>query len=496
MSIFSLVIKNILQRKVSIALTGFSVALGVALIAATLETRRQVEENFNQSSFGYELILGAKGSALQLVLNTVYQLGDPVGNIPYSTYQKYKQHPAVEYMIPYGLGDNYKGFKIIGTSEDIFTKFAYKPEKNLEFAVGTAFKGDSAYQAVLGAEVARTTGLAVGDKFIATHGLQESFGDVGQQHEHDPMTVVGILKPTYTRIDKAIYCSLPTVWAIHDITEEEQKERDAKNHEEAAIRKEESQALNRTSSSSAVEKKHDHHEKKSSGEKAAAHDHDHDEKKSSSEKAAAHDHDDHDHDAHEHDGKHEHKIPTEGDVTAAIVKMKGGKFGKMLALSFYKEVNSEPLAQVAATTEEVKKFLDIVGNINWAFLFVTALVIVVALVGVAVAIYNSLSERRREIAIMRSLGAHRSKIFSIITLEAAIIAFFGAIFGIVLSKILLFGLKQVMLERTGVELSVEIFNSVEMSLILLVAVVGAAAGILPAFSAYRTDVAKNLSPTS
>ncbi|KER09502.1 MAG: hypothetical protein HY22_11275 [[Candidatus Thermochlorobacteriaceae] bacterium GBChlB] len=481
MSIFSLVIKNIFQRKVSIALTGFSVALGVALIAATLETRRQVEENFNQSSFGYELILGAKGSALQLVLNTVYQLGDPVGNIPYSTYQKYKQHPAVEYMIPYGLGDNYKGFKIIGTSEDIFTKFAYKPEKQLELANGTAFIGDSAYQAVLGAAVARATGLTVGDKFIATHGLQESFGDVGQQHEHDPMTVVGILKPTYTRIDKAIYCSLPTVWAIHDITEEEQKERDAKNHEEAAIRKEESQALNRTSSSSAVAKKHDHDEKKSSGEKAAAH---------------SHDHDDHDHDAHEHDGKHEHKIPKEGDVTAAIVKMKGGKFGKMLALSFYKEVNSEPLAQVAATTEEVKKFLDIVGNINWAFLFVTALVIVVALVGVAVAIYNSLSERRREIAIMRSLGAHRSKIFSIITLEAAIIAFFGAIFGIVLSKILLFGLKNVLLERTGVELSVEIFNSVEMSLILLVAAVGAVAGILPAFSAYRTDVAKNLSPTS
>ncbi len=481
MSIFSLVIKNILQRKVSIALTGFSVALGVALIAATLETRRQVEENFNQSSFGYELILGAKGSALQLVLNTVYQLGDPVGNIPYSTYQKYKQHPAVEYMIPYGLGDNYKGFKIIGTSEDLFTKFAYKPEKHLEFAVGTAFKGDSAYQAVLGAEVARATGLTVGGKFIATHGLQESFGDVGQQHDHDPMTVVGILKPTYTRIDKAIYCSLPTVWAIHDINKETAQERDAKNHEEAAIRKDESQAVSRVSAASAVEKKHDHDEKKSSSAKADAH---------------SHDHDDHDHEAHDHGSEHEHNIPKEGDVTSAIVKMKGGKFGKMLALSFYKEVNSEPLAQVAATTEEVKKFLDIVGNINWAFLFVTALVIVVALVGVAVAIYNSLSERRREIAIMRSLGAHRSKIFSIITLEAAIIAFFGAIFGIVLSKILLFGLKNVLLERTGVELSVEIFNSVEMSLILLVAAVGAAAGILPAFSAYRTDVAKNLSPTS
>jgi len=114
MNTFTLVLRNISQRALSVVLTGISVALGVALISATVEIRRQVEENFNQTSVGYEMIVGAKGSALQLVLNTVYQLGDPVGNIPYATYLRYRNHPMVSYAIPYGLGDNYKGFRIIG----------------------------------------------------------------------------------------------------------------------------------------------------------------------------------------------------------------------------------------------------------------------------------------------------------------------------------------------------------------------------------------------
>lgn len=102
MNTLSLVFRNIAQRALSVTLTGISIALGVALISATVEIRRQVEENFSQSSVGYEMILGAKGSALQLVLNTVYQLGDPVGNIPYAVYQKYRNHPMVATLFPTG----------------------------------------------------------------------------------------------------------------------------------------------------------------------------------------------------------------------------------------------------------------------------------------------------------------------------------------------------------------------------------------------------------
>lgn len=527
MNTFSLVLRNISQRALSVTLTGISIALGVALISATVEIKRQVEENFNQSSVGYEMILGAKGSALQLVLNTIYQLGDPVGNIPYSVYQKYQRHPMVSWAIPLGLGDNYKGFRIIGTTEDIFTKFTYKPNQTFELAEGRAFKDSELYAAVLGSEVARQLQLKIGDKFIATHGLQDVAAEMAVRHEHDPMTVVGILKPTYTTCDKAIYISLPTVWAIHE--EEREKELEVQNDETVRMRKDAqtesalsatvAPAVEAERTKTAESHAHPHekseasethqHEKKS--DKAAAHlsdestliKHDehlhkehaakHDKSKDSAEAVAKHSDGTPHHEGDDHpDHHHEHKVPTEGDVTAVILKTKAPIF----ALQLYKIINSEPLAQAAFPTREIKNLFDIVGNINWAFLFITALVIVVALIGVMVAIYNSLNERRRDIAIMRALGAHRARIFAMITLEAATISFWGAVLGVVLSKVLLLVLRPFVLARTGVEIAAPIFNSGEIVLILLVTVVGALVGILPAANAYRTDVAKNLSPIS
>ncbi len=502
MNTFTLVLRNISQRALSVVLTGISVALGVALISATVEIRRQVEENFNQTSVGYEMIVGAKGSALQLVLNTVYQLGDPVGNIPYAVYARYRNHPMVSYAIPYGLGDNYKGFRIIGTTEEIFTKFNYKPNQTFELAEGRAFKDGELYAAVLGSEVARVLGLKIGDKFIATHGLQDVAEDVAMKHEHDPMTVVGILKPTYTVSDKAIYISLPTVWAIHE-EEREHEQPEAKNDEQAQIRKDaqtEPQLVSRESRAEA----HHHDEaqpksaSKATGESRTRHSDEtalikHDEAAHKETAEAKHSDGTAHHEGDDHPDHHGHeKVPTEGDITAIIIKTKAPIF----ALQLYKIINSEPLAQAAIPTREIKSLFDIVGNINWAFLFITLLVIVVALIGVMVAIYNSLNERRRDIAIMRALGAHRTRIFGMITLEAMFIALLGAVGGVVLSKILLLSLKGVVLERTGVELSVPIFNSGEMALILIVGAVGALVGIIPAINAYRTDVARNLSPIS
>ncbi|MDW8020021.1 MAG: ABC transporter permease [Chloroherpetonaceae bacterium] len=527
MNTFSLVFRSITQRALSVTLTGLSIALGVALISATLELKRQVEESFNQSSVGYEMILGAKGSALQLVLNTVYQLGDPVGNIPYSVYQKYRNHPMVSWAIPFGLGDNYKGYRIIGTTEEIFTKFTYKPNQTFELAEGRAFKDSEPFAAVLGSDVARQLQLKIGDKFIATHGLQDVAAEMAIKHEHDPMTVVGILKPTYTTCDKAIYISLPTVWAIHEV--EEEKDLEVRNDEMARIRKD---AQTEAALSASPSDAHPAHTKPT----AESYPHQHEKKATSefqtppsekqpadkassslprhSDETALMKHDEHEprksdkthptaepqlseEASHQAGGNHiehshAHQIPTEGDVTAVILKTKAPIF----ALQLYKIINSEPLAQAAIPTREIKNLFDIVGNINWAFLFITALVIAVALIGVMVAIYNSLSERRRDIAIMRALGAHRARIFAMITLEAATVSLLGALVGIVLSKVLLLGLRPFVLARTGVEISAPIFNSGEIALILVVTGVGALVGILPAANAYRTDVAKNLNPIS
>ncbi len=489
MSVFSLVLKNIAQRKFSVFLTAISVALGVALITATLDIKRQVEEKFSQTSVGYELIVGAKGSPLQLVLNTVYHLGNPTGNLPYSTYELYRRNPFVSYAIPMGLGDNYKGFRIVCTTTEFFTKFNYAKDRKFELAEGRLFHDDELYAAVLGKEVAEKTGLKLGDKFVATHGLQEASGDVGKQHEHNQFTVVGVLKKTGTPSDKAVYASLPTVWAIHD----------EEAHDDGETRKEAVERIYGKPEKDTIQVQlahsdHKHDEKKHTDHKES-HKHDHDHKAKHSDGTP---HTDGDHHAdHDHEHEHQHTVPTEGDVTAILVKAKAPIF----SLQLYDKINREPYAQAAFAVNEIKNLFDIVGNVDWAFLFITALVIVVAIIGVMVALYNSLAERRREIAILRSLGAHRSKIFSIIALEAALTSFFGALAGIVLSKLLALVLKGIVLEKTGVEISISLLSfsggaPIELALIVVVTFIGALAGIIPAVEAYRTDVAKNLSPIS
>jgi putative ABC transport system permease protein len=425
MNTFVLVLRNIAQRKFSIFLTGLSVALGVALIASTLNIKKQVEENFNQTSVGYEMIVGAKGSPLQLVLHTVYQLGIPVGNIDYTIYDKVKHDRRVAYAIPYALGDNYKGFKIVGTSEEVFTKFNYRKGAMYEFDSGKPFAETDTFKAVIGSAVAAATGLKVGDQFVATHGLQESGGDIGMQHDATPLTVVGILKRTGTANDKLVYCTLETVWAIHE-------------KPEAAA------------------------EKSSTG-------------KSSGNAPATKDTD-----------------AERGQVTAVILKIKAPLF----ALQLYRQINDGVEAQAAIPTNEIKSFFDIIGNVDWAFLLITALVIVVALIGVAVAIYNSLNERRREIAILRSLGAHRMRIFGIITLEAAMVSFLGSVAGLVFSKVLVLVIKGFIAQKTGVEVAVQLFTLNEFFILAGVTLIGSMAGMLPAINAYKTDVARNLSPIS
>jgi putative ABC transport system permease protein len=435
MNILTLVSKNIQQRRLSILLTTISVALGVALIAATIAIKSEVETNFRQSGVGYEMIIGAKGSPMQLVLSTVYMLGNPVGNIRYEVYEDLKKDWRIALALPYAFGDNYAGHKIVGTTDEVFTKFQYSPGKSYEIAEGRPFNNDSKFEAVIGSEVAKRTGLKIGSTFIATHGLQESSGDVGEQHDRMPFTIVGIMKPTGITADKIIYTTLRSVWEVHD------------HHEDEADQEHESEQPDRSHAEEPV------HAEVS-------------------------------------------------DITGVIVKVRSPLF----ALQFYKRINDGTLAQAAIPVNEIKSLFDIVGNVDWAFLLITALVIVVALIGMLVAIYNSLNERRREIAIMRSLGAHRRKIFGIITLEAAFISFFGTLAGLLLSKVLLLLVKGYITQTTGVEIGVKVLNfvsikegisvPVELILIMIVPLIGAFAGLVPAISAYRTDVARNLNPVS
>ncbi|MDX2127464.1 MAG: ABC transporter permease [Chloroherpetonaceae bacterium] len=421
MTFFSIVLKNLSERKVSLLLTLLSVALGVGLISSTIEISKQVEERFNQTSSGYELILGAKGSPLQIVLNTVYHLGNPTGNIPYSAYERYKRNPFVAYAIPMGLGDSYRGYRIICTSPDFFSKLKIKGDFALEFASGRVFESNEVYKVVVGSEVIAKTGLKIGDKFLATHGLQESLEEMGNVHDQHFFEVIGTLQTTNTPIDKGIYAALPTVWMLHEKESVDQQD--------------------------------------------------------STEQAS---------------DEHHHEIPNEGDITAVILKAKAPIF----ALQLYSLINREPYAQAAFVVNEIKDLINIVGNVSDAFLFLTIVVILVAIFSVMISIYNSINERRREIAILRSLGATRSFIFGLVTMESVMVCFFGAFLGIVLCKLGLILSSQLISVKFGTVVQVGILTINELKILLVVTLAGGIAGIIPAFRAYRTDVSLNLTPIS
>ncbi len=226
MNFLQLVIKQMRQRSLSTSLTLLSVLLGVSLAVAIMVFNREGEKLFGQSDFGYDLVIGAKGSKLQLVLNTTYHMSMSPGNISYEVYESLAgRFPgAVRWAVPMAVGDNYKGYRIVGTTPQILPVdaagerldagkvFEYRLDRTFELAQGRAFKPKT-FEAVIGDEVARKTGLKLGDKIKATHGLVSN--DLAAEDEHDERwTVVGVLQPTRTANDRVIFIPLESFYAI------------------------------------------------------------------------------------------------------------------------------------------------------------------------------------------------------------------------------------------------------------------------------------------
>lgn len=193
-------------------LTLAGIALGAALVCGVLTLKRESESAFAREAALFDLIVGGKGGSLQLVLSSLYHLDVPSGNVPYSDYERLRRDSRVEWAAPVGLGDNYAGYRIIGTEAHFFDLTDRDGEAFFEFVEGDRFQ--DRFEVVLGSEVARTTGLKIGDSFAGTHGLVEVAGS--EVHEEFPYTVSGILAPTETTQDRAIFGTLASVWEIHE----------------------------------------------------------------------------------------------------------------------------------------------------------------------------------------------------------------------------------------------------------------------------------------
>lgn len=464
MSLWKIAWRSIQQRTLASTLTALSMALGVTLVVSVLVVHGVVDASFRENAQGYDLIVGGKGGSLQMVLNTVFYLSKPTQNLPYGFYKEFLRggrfSDVVQTAIPICMGDNYRGFRVIGTTPQFFAALSYGG-RQVEFAAGKPFGADTYYTAVVGSLAARKTGLKVGDTFRPTHGIDT---DAAQGHQHEPFTVVGVLAPTGTPNDRALFINIEGFYHLTGHAKEEAPEELAAVGAAGPKPHEDDHAAKKTDS-------HDHEK----GEKHQAHD----------EKG---------HEGHHHEFDPNEPLPEElKEVTAILVRTDMTR--PMLAMALPKLINQEQgsNAQAVLPGREIAELFDgIVGNVQKLLLLFAVLVMVVAGIGIMVSIYNSMSDRRHEIAVMRALGAGRGKVMLIVLLESILLSLGGGALGILLGHGLIGLLNPILVDQTGVSMAWFQFDPLELILIPGLIVLASLVGYLPAVAAYRTDVAKSL----
>lgn len=568
MSLVKIAWRSLQQRALASTLTSVSMALGVALVACVLVIYAAINESFENAPQGYNLIVGAKGSKLQLVLNTVYHLSSPIENLPYGYYKEFTEGrfaPYVEKVVPVCLGDNYEGYRVVGTVPEMFQvgpqadaegeTYAYRRGRWLryEFAEGRNFRHQGFFEAVIGAEVARRTGLKVGSTFRPTHGVADELG-----HEHDAFTVVGVLRRTGTPNDRALFVNMEGFYLLeghakpvqqpehvdhsranqesdhanahtphpdhehadtedsdharasaphsdpehtddskpaldHEAREHAERNREAEHHNAAHGQGRDEHAEHEASEQEhvdSVDTDHEHADQEDSDDQqAAVHDsgHEHAGQEHKAYGPADHNHEDPDHEGHDHHG-HEPLPESQREVTALWVRT--APTGANLANT----INEGRDAQAVVPLREIYDlFQTVVGPAQTLLLVLTVLIVVVAGVGILVSMYNSMNERRREIAIMRSLGARRTTVLAIVLLESLLLSLGGGLLGVVAGHGLMGLISPWIDSVSGVSVGFLQFEPKELMIVPGLVLLSVVVGFLPALDAYRTDVAKALS---
>jgi putative ABC transport system permease protein len=406
-----IVSRSMREHRLSTSITVGAGALASGLVMAVFAIHGATSDAFSGSSSSYDAILGPPGGQGQLVLNTLFHLDASQGNIPWSMYEAIAADPGVERAVPYALGDNFRGFRIIGTTREAFT--------GREPLSPGAWFDPQKRQAVVGAAVARETGLTRGEIFQPSHGLTYDPDD--PRRHATPYVVTAVMAPTGTPDDRAIFIPIEGIYRM------------------------------------------DGHELRGSGEAIGS------------------------------EAFRETEIPDEHkEVSAVLLRFRRGGINPGLRLNHEINVVGDratlawPIAQVLA---------DLYRKLFWAIevlRIVSLMVVVVAGGALLASLYNTMNERRRELAILRSLGASRGMIFGAIVGEAAAIALLGALLGFLVEQAILARVSETLLSTTGVLLSAGNAGGAHLWTPLGMLAVGVVAGVIPALKAYAVDPCQTL----
>jgi putative ABC transport system permease protein len=416
-ALFGIAWRSAWNRRFTLALTVFSIALSTFLLLGVERIRTELRENFAASVSGTDLIVGARTGSTQLLLYSVFRIGSATNNISWKSVQALAAHPGVDWVVPLSLGDSHRGFAVLATSPEYFARFRYGNRQPLVLREGKPF--DALFDAVVGAEVADRLGYHVGQKITLAHGG----GELNTaEHADKPFTVVGVLARTGTPVDRTVHIGLEAMEAIHlewvggapmpgvKIPAEQVRKFDL----------------------------------------------------------------------------------TPKNVTAALVGLKNraAVFGVQRWISTY---NGEPLMAILPGVA-LDELWSVIGVGENALLLMSALVALVSLAGLVSVVLAGLNERRRELAVLRAVGAGGRHVLALLALEGAMVTVLGVAFGVAMAVLGIALLAPWLQSQFGLTLSLSEPTLNEWLLLASLLAAGWLASLLPGIRAYRLSLADGLSP--
>ena len=415
MNLLKISTNNLKDKPLTTSLSILLMALGIAIISLLLLAGKQIEEKFTRNVAGIDMVVGAKGSPLQLILASIYQIDSPTGNISMEEANRLTRSPLVKSTIPLSMGDSFQGYRIVGSNEKYLEHF------QAEFETGQVFS--KAMEMVVGSKVAKNLGLKVGDAFSSQHG----FDGEGEAHKEKQFKVVGILKTTNSVLDALMITPLESVWAVHDEHHEEEVGKGAN----ALKLLEEEQPQT---------------------------------------------------------GEEHHQEEDSKEITSLLVKFRNPAMGMMMA----RNINQNSTLQTATPAIEINRLFALLGVGVDALKWIALVIIIVSGLSVFVSLYNSLKERKYEMALMLSMGASRTKLFLLLLLEGLIISVIGFVIGIFLSRLGLWIMSENVEQNFHYDFNVLSLLTEELYLFLGALFIGLLAAAIPSLGIYNINISKTL----
>jgi putative ABC transport system permease protein len=433
--------RNLTDRPLSMLLTLTLFALGVGLTSLLLLVNKQLTDKFEKNLAGVDVVVGAKGSPLQLILCNMYHVDVPTGNISLKSARPFlnPRHPLIKNSVPLSLGDSYKTYRVVGTLPDFVD--LYKGQ----IAEGKLW--NAPMETSIGATVAAKTGLKIGDSFSSNHGLTTD----GDEHEDAKFTVVGIFQPSGTVLDQLILTASESTWQVHD-HHEEMSNSTISNANPDTSRKMDCiipDAINPSLQTSNLKLQTNEIDPRTRLLTA----------------------------------------DSSKQITALLLQFKGRN---VQTLNFQRNLNANTDMQAATPALEINRLFEMMGVGESALKALASVIVIVSGLSIFIALFNSLRERRYELALLRVMGSGRERLFLLIILEGLLLSFMGFVIGIALSHGAMQILGKYMSDAYRYTFSGKIWLTEEWFLLVGALAIGFLAAIIPAISAYKTDISRTL----